>query len=89
MARNLTTAEAFAAIAALEYRKHWDMTGPCIVVREEWLENGAVVHAVEHNYIEDTAPPESEVMEITAADVGDLTIALGGVSAEGVAANIA
>lgn len=71
-------AKAFEVIAGLEYRKTWDLSGPCIVLREEWLdEAGDVVQEGTHNYSEDTAPPvvEEEPAAETqpaAADVGTI-----------------
>lgn len=86
------TSEAFALLDSLEYRKTWDMSGPCIVVREEWLEDGEVVRAKAHNYYEDTAPPAeppaAEEQTLTAADVGDVTVALSGVAGEGAISSV-
>lgn len=74
------TANAFALLDALEYRKTWDMSGPCIVDREEWLEDGAVVRVREHNFTDDNQParvaaPEGEAATLTASDVGTISAA--------------
>lgn len=53
------TKAAFDLIDKLEYRKTWDTAGDCIVVREEWLEDGKAVRSVEHNYTVDNPVVEA------------------------------
>lgn len=82
------TKAAFDTIDKLDYAKTWDMSGECIVVRETWSEDGAVVRTVEHHFGNDNPPKIEEPAVQAEPSDADVTLDLTGNAATGDVASL-